>query len=170
MVGPGTIPSGDVQETLAPSRNPAEDKINIPRPAGLELPPIPMELPEYLNPDMFPLDPTIPKSDLVPIDGMGFTSAAKGPLLLENTPSADPVVGDTGDSTPFVPIAEAAVYKTPAILAPIGIATAAVAGLLSFFGVVGVHSLVSRRRGAKGKGGRVRERRHVRDWNVEEVY
>ena len=180
MITPGTVPAGDVQETLTQSRNPelesdvavppAEDKSDIPRPPGLELPPIPMELPEYFNPDIFPPDPiTIPKSsDLIPIDGSGV---AKDPVFLKNVPSADPVIDDTGDSiTPFVPIAEAAVHKTPAFLAPIGIATAAVAGLLSFFGVVGVHSFVSGRWGAKRRGERVRERRHVRDWNVEEVY
>lgn len=164
------IEGGEIQDTAVPStKSPPRENIDlkaVPVDEILRLPGLELSL---------PMDPVFGIGDISPghktlNHHVGDIPPHKAPLFIEygpdgkETPMADTAANpDTPDSEPWVPVAEGVVHKTPKFLKPVGLATAAVAGIASLAGVMGVYSLI-RKIAHRPKGNK--ERRHVRDWRV----
>jgi len=159
----------EVTDTVIPSRkSPVDqegkpnlelesvDKILFPQPLEDDLPTQAMGIPVQI-------DVILPEKETFEIPEYHVLPIPHRPLQPENGP---PVDVPSVDSEPFIPTAEAALHTTPEILKPIGFATAAVAGLVSFFGMMRIYGLFRGGRRSRKVKGDIRERRHVRDWDV----
>jgi hypothetical protein len=154
------------QDTTVPSQSSPVSAT----PTGFELVPLerlPIPKSPVLELPSLPIDVAVPK-ELVPstLDlAQAENTRAIVPFMMEGAapnPAEPPPIA----KSPFIPEAAAVVHKTPEILKPLGITTSAVAGLVSFLGVMGIYNFIRGVRRSSEEKETTRQRRHVRDWNL----